>query len=156
MKKYLLGGFIVLFTSSLMAQNKKILGNWKENYHCQIDTTSDDREKINADPEAYRLGYKKLEIDGARIIDFAELDYTRDLAREISIKEDLGFFWLSFQNFETDFAKKIIYDPKNNNYVITKGDFSNYNLIIEYDNKNQKLLFFYKELGIVWYEFSRN
>lgn len=63
MKKYLLIGLVTFFANNLVAQNQKIIGNWKENYHIVRDTMADAIEEINSDPEAYRTGFKKINSD---------------------------------------------------------------------------------------------
>jgi hypothetical protein len=151
MKKYLLVGLIVFFTNNLVAQNKEIIGDWKENYRTVADTLSSAVDIINSDPQAYRKGLKKL---SSEYIDYREVYPESDAERrKISITKDLDVFWFAY--YGSDFVKKITYAPETNNYMITKGDFTNSDLAIIYDEKNQKLLFIDEESGITRYEFSR-
>jgi hypothetical protein len=130
MKKYLLVGLIVFFTGNLVAQNKKLIGVWKEDYHTIADTT--DTGSID-----YRNVYP--ESDGDRW--------------EISITKEQGVFWVS----DGDLKEKLVYAPKTNNYYVNlnklwkiiKG-----NLTVEYDDKNQKVLFIDEELKMAVFEFS--
>lgn len=152
MKKQIVMGLIVFLTVNSFAQNKKIIGDWKEVYITQIDTSYAGREELNSNPEAYNNGSKVLSneyISYQKILpDDEQGSYT------IKITEDLNFFWLAL-GYKSDFVKKILYNPKKNNYLITKGDFARSDLAIEYDEKNQHLLFIDEELGVTMYVFSK-
>lgn len=152
MKKYLLVGLIVFFTSSLVAQNKKLIGDWKENFHTMADTTSNGIDEINNNPEAYRKGYKKL---GGEYIDYQEVQTENDSERwQISITKEKDGFWVING---TDLKTKLIYAPKTNNYYINPKNWWGIKgaLTVEYDDKNQKLLFIDEELKLTMFEFSR-
>lgn len=153
MKKYIIIGFILLFENSLVAQNKKIIGDWKENYHMVRDTTMNGVNEINSNSEAYKSGFKKL---SSEYIDYREI-HSKDEGYdgwEISItKEKDDFLVIN----GPDLKVKLVYSPKTNNYYISPkkwwgihGD-----LTVEYDNKNQKLLFIDEESKLTMFEFSR-
>lgn len=151
MKKHLFIVLLIFFTIDLLAQNQKILGDWKEVYTTKIDTAYEAMEQIKTDPEAYYKGYKKI---SSKYISYQEVRPDNNQGfLEIRITKDLGLFWLSL--YKNDFVKKITYTLDTNRYLITKGSFTRSDLTIEYDEKNQHLLFIDKELGITMYEFSR-
>nr|WP_315197687.1 hypothetical protein [uncultured Flavobacterium sp.] len=152
MKKYLLVGLIVFFKGNIIAQNKRIIGNWKENYHMIADTTSNGMEEINANPEAYRKGNMKL---SSEYIDYREVHPESDSEKwQISITKEQDVFWVS----DGDLKEKLVYAPKTNNYYVNlnklwkiiKG-----NLTVEYDDKSQKILFIDEKLKMAVFEFSR-
>ena len=131
MKKYIVLGLMVFFTVNSFTQTKKMLGDWKENYRSMADTTT-----------TGDISFRKiLPEDGYG-------SYT------IKITQDLGFFWLAW-GYESDFVKKIIYDPKKNNFVLTKVNSAQGDLVIEYDKKNDHLVLIDGEKRRTMYEFSR-
>lgn len=152
MKKQIIVGLVLFFTVNSFAQNKKILGDWKEVYLTQIDTSCAGKEELNSNPEAYNKGSKILSNEYISYQKILPDDEHGTLT--IKITEDLDFFWLAL-DYKSDFIKKIIYAPKKNNYLITKGDFTPADLAIEYDEKTQHLLLVDEELGVTMYEFSR-
>jgi hypothetical protein len=153
MKKYVLMNLIVFFTSNLFAQNEKTLGDWKLNYETEIDTTYNGIEEINSNPEAYKQGSKKLSSEYLALKEIYPDEYG-NYTFDVAITKDLDVFWFAV-SYKRGFVKKIAYNPKTNKYLITKGDFTKRNLVIEHDEKNQKLLFIDEELGITRFEFSR-
>ena len=154
MKKYLLVGFMLFFASNLFAQNEKTVGDWKVvNYRTVIDTTFDGKQEINTNPEAYKKGSKKLSPKYLNL----KLDYPDEYGNgsfQIAITKDLGVLWFEL-SYNKGYLKKITSAPKGDKYLITKGDFTDYDLVIEYDEKTQHLLLIDEESGITMYEFSR-
>jgi hypothetical protein len=152
MKKQIIVGLILFFTANSFAQNKKIIGDWKEIYSTQIDTLQSGGDLVKLDYRAYRDGVLTLSSEHfitEKILPNEGVGYMI-----IKIKEDLGLFWFS-KWYESDFVKKLFYDAAKNKHLITKGDFTRVDLTIEYDEKNQHLLLIDEKNGIVMYEFSR-
>ena len=131
MKKQVLVGLMLFFTSILVAQNKKLVGNWKENYHTIADTTS-------SGDISYREVYPEKE----------------DERWIISIIKEKDDFWVINGS---DLKVKFMYAPKTNNYYINPKNWwgIHSDLTVEYDDKNQKVLFIDEETRITMFEFSR-
>lgn len=153
MKKQIVLGLTVFFAYNSFAQNKKILGDWKEVYTTQIDTTSDGMDKISSDPESYRKGYKELSPEDVLYGSiYPEKESYRLL---ITILKENETFTMFHDKYDKPVGEQIIYDPKANNYYVKNGPYLYHNLAVEYDEKNQYLLLIDKETGITMYEFSR-
>lgn len=156
MKKYVLAGLLLFLVSNLVAQNKKLIGVWQENYHTRKDTTDTGRDEMNSHYNSYKSGYKKLSSE------FIVYSYIYpgvypddDLSKsEISIVAEDGVFWIITEVGEKE---KLIYAPKTNNYY---GEFKQLwgakgKIFVEYDPKNKKVIFIEEETEMLLFDFSR-
>src|SRR5436190_10494692 len=156
MRKYLLLCFILSFTSNLEAQNRKIIGKWKENYNIRIDTTVSGIYEIQKDIQAYRYGTKEL---SSQYTDYYYVyPEKEDEKWEISITEQPDGFWISAGS---DWKSKLLYDSETNSYYVTMKKLSmrlkndDWIFVVAYDLKTQHLLFIEKKTKLAFYDFVR-
>lgn len=150
MKKYLLISFVLLASNNIFAQIDKIVGNWKEKQHMQIDTLDSGRELMNKDYKAYVKGHKQLDSDYTVIRDVYPEENDK---LKITITKEQDFFWASDGN---KFKQKITYDADKKEYFITiPGYRSSMDLIVKYDLKTKKMQFIETGTEYIFYEFER-
>jgi hypothetical protein len=150
MKKYILIGLMLLSSGNVLAQIDKIVGNWVEKQHMQVDTLVSAREFLDKDYNAYVKGYKILDPDYTVVRDVYPEE---DEKLKITITKEQDFFWAVDGN---KFKQKIAYDAENKNYfIIIPGYFTNMNLIVKYDENTKNLQFIQSGSEYIFYEFMK-
>lgn len=152
MKKHLLIGVVFVFTSNIIAQNKKLIGVWQENYHIQKDTLDTGRDEINRNYQAYKRGDYKLSADYVMYMAVYPENYEDKWKITITKEDDV--FWITTENGAKE---KLIYAPKTNNYygVFKELWGTKEKLFVEYDPKNKKVVFIEEETEMLVFDFSR-
>lgn len=153
MKKLFKTLFMVFLTMNSVAQNLKILGDWRSVIITRVDTTTTGMDEINLHRFDYTSGLKELDNN---YIQYSKLGPSDSQYEPVFIKitKENDFFWLSFEG-KSNFLRKISYVPRKNIYSIAKDNLTRVALVVEYDEKKQHLLLYDEKKEITMFEFER-